>query len=96
MSKVDFCHCDCCDTDVIVEVGSAFCPVCGRFGFLADVEQDVDLSDKINNGWNWEEHALELLSNKFPDYEYLDAIEYWMNLATDAENLKMARQILCG
>lgn len=96
MSKVDFCHCNYCDTDVIVDMSSDVCPVCGRVGCLTDIEQDVDLETLIEDGeYDWEQHAIDVLTETFPDNSPLDALPYWENLATDAENIATARQILC-
>lgn len=49
------------------------------------------LIQEINNGWDWESNALDALNEKFPDAssdEICDFLQYWQNLATDAQNLE--------
>ena len=49
-------------------------------------------SQEIDNGWDWREHAINLLNELHPEIENEEFIfdfvgEYWMNLATDSENI---------
>ncbi len=49
-------------------------------------------SQEIDNGWDWREHAIDLLNELHPEIENEEFIfdfvgEYWMNLATDSENI---------
>lgn len=50
------------------------------------------VSQEIEKGWDWKEHAKSLLKDKFEsvsELEIYDFIEtYWCNLATDAENVE--------
>ena len=51
------------------------------------------LCQEIGNGWEWKEHAREVLKKKYPDDELDEAIdtfvcENWQNLCTDAWNVE--------
>ncbi len=51
------------------------------------------LSQEIENGWEWMEHAREVLKKKYPDDELDEAIdafvcENWQNMGTDAWNVE--------
>ena len=51
------------------------------------------LSQEIENGWEWMEHAREVLKKKYPDDDLDEAIdsfvcENWQNMGTDAWNVE--------
>ena len=69
------------------------------YDFTCLSEEDAEkvfqavLSQEIENGWEWMEHARTVLKKKFPDTEYdkkIDAFicENWQNIKTDAWNVE--------
>ena len=67
------------------------------FGCLGDEDAErvfqAILCQEIEKGWEWMEHAREVLKAKLPDEDLDEAIdafvcENWQNMATDAWNLE--------
>ena len=94
--KVDYCHCNWCNDDVLVEVGQDTCPICGQEGCMTDVKQDIPIEEalellKDRNGQDWKEHAANVLNTRFSGENSEDVWEfvgnYWQNLSSDTYNI---------